>query len=138
MARYRIVLDSGALSAVAENPQKYETIRATLKKGLELRAFLAVPTVVVAESTTGDLPRDAHVNRALKAFEVVGLDESLARSSARLRYAARRSAADTIDAIVVATADALPGTILITTDPKDIRPLAAVRGITRVIAAAVR
>jgi hypothetical protein len=51
-----------------------------------------------------------------------------------LRYAHKRAGAGTIDAIVVATADLIPGTGILTSDPEDLRLLASVRGRTHIIA----
>lgn len=92
-----------------------------------------VPTAVIAESITGDGTRDANVNRLLKRVQLVPLDEKLARVAAALRYGHRRFGSGTIDAVVVATADAVPGTRIITGDSGDLRPLAAVTGTTLVI-----
>jgi hypothetical protein len=91
-----------------------------------------VPTVVLAESTTGDGARDANVNRVLKDLRLVSLDERLARVTAALRYA-RSAGTGTIDAAVIATADAVPGTRVLTGDLADLRPLAAVAGRTTVV-----
>ncbi len=127
----RIVLDSGALSALAEESRAF---RAALEEALRTRAEVCVPTAVIAEATTGDHRRDANVNRALKATSLVPLDGRLARSAAVLRYAHTRAGAATIDAIVVATADLIPGTGIVTSDPEDLRLLASVRGRTHIIA----
>lgn len=131
MAARRLVLDSGALSAVAE---KEGPLRAFIRKALNDGSDVFVPAVVVAESITGDGTRDANVNRFLKRVQLASLDEGLARVAAALRYRRRRFGAGTIDAVVVATADAVPGTRIITGDPADLRPLAAVAGNTLVIA----
>ena len=127
----RIVLDSGALSALAEESRAFRT---ALEEALRTRAEVFVPTAVIAEATTGDHRRDATVNRALKTTSLVALDGRLARSAAVLRYAHKRAGAGTIDAIVVATADLVPGTGILTSDPADLRLLASVRGRTHVIA----
>jgi predicted nucleic acid-binding protein len=110
VATYRLCLDSGAL-------------------GVDV----IVPTVVLAESTTGDGARDANVNRVLKELRLVSLDERLARATAALRYARRNGGTGTIDAAVIATADAIPGTRVLTGDLANLRPLAAVAGRTTVV-----
>jgi hypothetical protein len=46
----------------------------------------------------------------------------------------RRAQADTIDAMVVATANEVPGSLIVTSDFDDLRPLASERGVSRVIA----
>ena len=126
----RIVLDSGALSALAEESRAF---RVALRQTLTTRAEVLVPTAVIVEATTGDHRRDANVNQALKKTSLIALDGSLARSAAALRHAHRRAGAGTIDAIVVATADLVPGTGVLTSDPTDLRLLASVRRRTIII-----
>jgi predicted nucleic acid-binding protein len=94
---------------------------------------IVVPTAVIAESTTGNQQRDANVNHILKSVSTVDLDVRIARNAAVLRHAQRRKGAGTIDAIVVATADLVPGSEVITTDPKDLNLLTTVHGRTRVV-----
>jgi predicted nucleic acid-binding protein len=127
----RIVLDSGALSTLAEKSRQTRIAfnEILLKKGAEI----VIPTAVIAEATTGDQQRDANVNRALKRATLIDLDVRIARSAAILRHAHRRKGAGTVDAIVVATADLEPGSDLVTTDLKDLSLLAGVRGHTRVV-----
>ena len=133
MARNRIVLDSGALSYLAEKDARF---RATVHHALSSGVAIVVPTAVIAEATTGDHRRDAGVNRALKKTVLVPLDVHIARSAAVLRHAYRRAGAGTIDAIVVATADIFPGTRVLTGDPTDLTLLASVRCRTRVVSLA--
>ena len=130
MARDRIVLDSGALSTLADESR---SLRIAFRHIVKRHAPVVVPTVVIAEATTGDHRRDANVNHALKSASLIGLDARIARSAALLRHAHRRSGAGTIDAIVVATADVVPGTRVLTSDPHDLRLLASVNGRTRII-----
>ncbi len=125
-----LVLDSGALSYFAE---RREAIRAAFRCALSDDVAIVVPTAVIAEATTGDHRRDANVNRELKKATIVALDERIARSAAGLRYLHRRTGAGTIDAIVVATADAVPGTRVLTGDPSDLRLLASLKGVTKVV-----
>jgi predicted nucleic acid-binding protein len=125
-----VVLDSSALSALAEGDH---ALLVALRKELTLGATVVVPTVVISESLTGDGKRDANVNRALKATIVAGQDEGIARDAAALRYRNRLRGAGTIDAIVVATADRLPGTRILTGDARDLRPLANLAGRSVVI-----
>jgi predicted nucleic acid-binding protein len=129
LARNRIVLDSSAVSAFADGN---EALRVALREALKAGAEVVVPTVVIAESTTGDGTRDVRANALLKAIAIVDLDERIARDAAALRYARRRSRAGTIDAIVVATADRVPGTRIITGDRNDLAGLADVIGRSRV------
>ena len=123
MAGDAIVLDSGALTAFVEGGQ---AIRVALQKELIAGSEVRVPTAVVAESATGESGRDARLNRALKSMVLVDLDERTARRAAALRHANRFRRSGTIDAIVIATADGIPRTRVLTTDADDLRPLAAV------------
>jgi predicted nucleic acid-binding protein len=98
---------------------------------------VTLPTVVVAESMTGT-PIDAPVQRVLAiiASTSVPLSEILARNAGALQFAAGRPRRDTNDAIVVATADAEPNSVILTGDPDDLEVLAAVRGLSRVVSIA--
>ena len=81
-----------------------------------------VPSVVLAESTTGRQRTDANVNRFLKTCNIVEeLPERLARRAGLLRALARQGSA--VDAIVVALAE--PNGAVLTSDVKDLRALAA-------------
>jgi predicted nucleic acid-binding protein len=127
----RIVLDSGALSALA---LKDEAVRVALRKATILDIELVVPATVIVESTTGDPARDVAVNRVLKATWVEPLDESLARAAGDLRFRQRARRPGAVDATVVATADRIPGTTILTSDPTDLRPLVEERRRSRIIA----
>jgi predicted nucleic acid-binding protein len=129
MASVYVVLDSGALSALA---QSRESVRRFLEAALDHNGRVVVPAVVIAESTTGTA-RDAAVNRALRAIEIVPITERIARDAAALRYRVRRSPVSVIDAIVVATADQYQGAALMTGDPDDLGKLARVRDRTVVV-----
>ena len=125
MGATRLVLDSCALSALAEEKSG---VRRYLERAIEEKTEIAVPTVVIAESTTGSA-RDAALNNVLRVLEptMVELSEELAREAGALRYRARRPLRDTIDAIIVATADASAGSAILTADAGDMAALAAVR-----------
>ncbi len=130
MATNRIVLDSGALSALAK---KGRPIRLILRAALANDVEVVVPAVVVAESTSGDSGRDAQVNRVLKATRTISIDARIGRAAGSLRHALRRRHAGTIDAIVVACADDVVGSLIVTADLADLGPLAAERGRSRVV-----
>jgi len=93
-------------------------------------ARLGLPVVVSAITLTETLrgtPRDAPVHRLLKGMEVVPVDVEIARAGGRLLGRAGQS--DTVDAIVVATAEMLVtrlgGPVLVlTSDVGDLRALA--------------
>ena len=130
MASNAVILDSGALSALAESKQP---VRFAIRQAVRSGADVLVPTVVVAESTTGNARLDANVNRTLKSLALIDLDERIARDAAAMRFANRMSASGTVDAIVVATADRIPGSYVLTGDADDLRRLAAVANRTKVV-----
>jgi hypothetical protein len=124
------VLDSGALTALAA---RKEAVRVYVARELRSGANVVVPSVVLAESTSGTAS-DANLNRIVRKHFIQTIDEGLARAAGRLRYACRVRRAGTIDAIVVAVADMAPGSIILTSDPKDIRTLVEQRRVSRVLA----
>jgi predicted nucleic acid-binding protein len=106
--------------------------RATLAEALDRRAAVAIPAVVLAEVTRGS-PRDAPVNRLVKAVEEVPpATEATARLAGRLLGKAGRD--DTVDALVVAEAALDGGTVVLTADAKDLTALAADLPGVRVLA----
>lgn len=114
-----IVLDSGGLSALAD-PRRVARVRALLDAGMWPPV---IPSVVLVESLRG-AARDAPVNRLLKTCEIVeSLPSWLARRAARLRQLARRGSA--VDAVVVALAEQYDEPIVLTSDPDDLRAIAA-------------
>jgi len=119
----RVILDSGAISALAKENAR---VRTALTHAINAGAEIAVPTVVIAESTTGDHRRDAATNRVLRLATPIDLDVTLARRAASLRHAVRARRSGTIDAILVATADAVDGTVIFTADGRDVQGLVAI------------
>jgi predicted nucleic acid-binding protein len=64
---------------------------------------------------------------------VAPVTDAIARSAAKLkRLAGMTGVAATIDAVVVATAEAAGGGVILTSDPSDIRALAQVVTDTRI------
>jgi predicted nucleic acid-binding protein len=120
MAQSQVILalDSGAIIAA----EKDRRIEAVIRKWLREGARLLVPAPAIAESIRGR-PQDAAANRLVKAINnVANTTEAIARDAgARL---ASSNSAQTIDALVVATAHAYFATDILTTDPDDIRDLA--------------
>ncbi len=132
-ASVTVVIDSGGLSAIAEET---EAARAVIRWAVRTRSDVVIPTVVIAESTTGSGPRDARVNAAIARSRVAPLTEDRARLAARLRHQADSAA--TIDAIVAAEAVAAPGRAVIVTAERgrtDFAPL--VDGHTSVVVTSV-
>ncbi|HUY61158.1 MAG TPA: hypothetical protein VMW49_04715 [Candidatus Dormibacteraeota bacterium] len=88
-----------------------------------------VPSVVLAESTTGRQRNDAAVNRLLKTCDVSeDVPVSLARRAGELRYRAGRGSA--VDALVVASAE--PGGVVLSADLEDLGALASHANAVRI------
>lgn len=116
----RAVLDSGAVSQLAKHSRHAaEWIVALRGEGYWPPV---VPSIVIVESTRGHAGHHARTNRLLKGCDIVEeLPERLARRAAAMRTRAGRGSA--VDAVVVAIAE-YGGTVL-TSDPRDLRALAA-------------
>jgi predicted nucleic acid-binding protein len=122
-----LILDAGGISALAGQRARLMELR---RRGLWPAQ---VPSVVLAESLTGDHRRDFHANRLLRACQIRDVTEPHAREAARLRTATGRAATITAtDAVVAAFASTCPGPIVLTSDPRDLAALAehAARPIT--------
>lgn len=115
-----LVLDSGGVSRLARRrPDAAAMIAAFTAEGLWPPV---VPSVVLAESITGQQRKDANTNRFLKTCDIVeGLPVHVARRAGALRALARQGSA--VDAIVVAIAE--PGGAVLTSDTKDLNALAS-------------
>ncbi len=72
------------------------------------------------------------MNRALKIARIADCDLVTARPAAALRSRVG-ARAGTVDAIIVATADRIPGSTILTGDATGLRRLAAVRDVSGVI-----
>ncbi len=115
----RLILDSGAVIALSRADQR---ARAFVARSVELGVPVEIPVVVVAETVRGG-PRDATVNRVLKAVDAVpAATETHGRTAGQLLAQANSSA--TIDALVVAQAVVAGGAHILTGDPDDLEPLA--------------
>jgi hypothetical protein len=101
-----LILDSGGLNRLSNRNRRSAALIAALRgEGLWPPR---VPTVVIAESTSGAARTDANVNRLLKICDVDPIvSEATARRAGQLRAHARRGSA--VDALVVALAE--PGSI---------------------------
>jgi predicted nucleic acid-binding protein len=114
-----LALDSGALILADKDPRVEAVIRKWLREGARL--LIAAPSI--AEVIRGG-PKDATANRLIKAVSnVANTSEAISRD-AGARLGSKRSSA-TIDAIVVATAEAYRATDILTSDPADVRDLAS-------------
>lgn len=115
-----LVLDSGGLSRLSQRNRR----AAALIEALHAENLWppVVPTMVLAESTTGAARTDANVNRLLKTCDVEPVvAEATARRAGQLRALARSGSA--VDALLVALAE--PGGTVLTGDTQDLLALAA-------------
>jgi hypothetical protein len=122
-----LILDAGGVSALAGQRARLMELR---RRGLWPAQ---VPSVVLAESLTGDHRRDFPANRLLRACQVRDVTEPHAREAARLRTATGLAATITAtDAVVVAFASTCPSPIVLTSDARDLAALAehAARPVT--------
>ena len=121
MAQGRLILDSGALSALAEGDPR---MRAWVTIATKKHMLLGIPAPVLAETITGRAT-DARVYRVIPAnASVLDTTGAIGREAGRIRYRAKRTAA-TVDALIVATAAMYHGSILLTGDPDDLLALGA-------------
>jgi hypothetical protein len=115
-----LVLDSGAVSRLAERSQQVAALILALRE--QNLWPPVVPSVVLVECLEGHTGRDALTNRFLKTCAIMEeIPESLARRAAGLRRRARRGSA--VDALVVALAEG--GGTTLTSDPADLSALAS-------------
>jgi predicted nucleic acid-binding protein len=115
-----LVLDSGGLSRLSQRNRR----AAALIEALQAENLWppVVPTIVLAESTTGAARTDANINRLLKGCDVEPVvAEATARRAGQLRARARRGSA--VDGLLVALAE--PGGTVLTGDTEDLEALAA-------------
>jgi predicted nucleic acid-binding protein len=119
----RLILDSGALSALAiGHPGVARWVLSATRRGV----ILGIPAPVLAETTTGR-QSDAAVNRVIPSEQtILPTTDVIARLAGNLRFKAKRADA-TIDALIVATAMQNDRSLLLTDDIKDIQLLAQQR-----------
>lgn len=93
-------------------------------RATQRQMLYGIPAPVLTETLTGERA-DARIHRVIPANDVV-LDTTaeIARRAGTLRHRSGRSDL-TIDAIVVATAANHPGSIVMTSDPDDLKMLAS-------------
>lgn len=114
-----LVLDSGGVSALAGQRARLSALRAAGVWPPQ------VPSVVLAESLTGDHRRDFHANQLLRMCQVHSVDDTLARDAAALRHStARTGSISAVDAVVVAFAARRVAPVVLTSDPDDLGALA--------------
>jgi len=121
----RIILDSGALGALAQGDPR---MRAVMARSVRTGSFFEIPTVVIAECLRDQTQNDVRYHRILRELggihrATVPLDHRIAKAAGLLLHKANLRA--TIDAIVVATAERHECATIITGDKDDISYLAA-------------
>jgi hypothetical protein len=116
-----LVLDSGAFIALEKNDR---VMWRRLKAALLANSVPVSHGGVVGQAWRGGGPRQALLARVLAAVDIRALDDALGRAAGQLL--ARAGTADVIDAALVLLAD--DGDDIVTSDPDDIGPLAAVLG----------
>ena len=117
-----LILDAGAFLSVERRDR--DTI-ALLKRELLARRVPRTHGGVVGQVWRGGGPRQATLASLLAGVEVVALDETLGRRAGVLLVRARKS--DVIDAAVVLLA--ADGDSILTSDPGDLRALAAAAAV---------
>lgn len=114
-----LVLDSGAVTRLAERSGRAAALIAALRAGGLWPPV--VPSMVLVECLTGEGPRDAAQHRFLRTCDIAQtVSVPLARRAAWLRSRARTGSA--VDALVIAVAE--PGGTVLTGDLADLRALA--------------
>ncbi len=121
MAKTRLILDSGALSALADGEPR---MRAWAFAATKRNMLVGIPAPVLSETLTGQ-PTDARIHRVIPAGRaILDTTAAIARDAGALRHRSRRRD-ETVDAIVVATAARYPGSTVVTSDPDDLQILAS-------------
>lgn len=124
-----VLLDSEGLSAAAAGSAR---VRAELILAERLGANVHVSAVTLAETLRGG-PRDARVHSLLKGVVQRPVTPELGRTAGELL--GRTGRADTVDAIVAATANGLGQRVrILTSDPRDLRALTAEMDAVTVVA----
>jgi len=115
-----LVLDAGALIAL-ERGERASWVRLKAAHG---RGEVPLTNAAVLGQVWRGGPRQARLSQALAGMDVRALDEVMGRAAGELLGAARRS--DLIDASIVIMA--VDGDDIVTSDPDDLRALAAASG----------
>lgn len=121
---HSVLLDAEALSALTTGSRAMQTWATVVRR---TDSILYASALTLVEVTDGSA-RDAEVHRAVKAVRVLEVTAQIGYQAGRLRAAsvrARRKQRDvTVDAVVAATALALPSpTIVLTSDEADLQLL---------------
>ncbi len=118
-----LTLDAAPLVAAERGDETFDAlVEGVLARGRRL----AVAATTVAEVFRGTREQ-ARLFRALRGVDIIAIDAELARRAGHLLRAAGSS--NTLDAIAVAVA-AARGDAIVTSDIRDVRPLAVAAGVT--------
>lgn len=115
----RMILDAGAVIGWSRGDVR---VRALLREAVSRNVELRVPVVVLAETVRGG-PRDAPVHRVLRSTGTAPTEASVGRRAGQLL--GDTGGRNTADALVAAEALAVPGSIVLTSDPDDLGSLLA-------------
>ena len=123
---HSILLDAEALSALARDDRSMQAWATFAKRS---DSVIYASSLTLAEVTDGTA-RDVAARRAAKAVRLVDVGPEIGYRAGQLRASAaasRRKRRDlTVDAVVAATALALPTpAVVLTSDPEDLRLLLA-------------
>jgi len=122
-----LLLDSEAISAVAHGPAaRRDRVRALAAQMRARQLPVGTVAAVLAEVVRGR-PRDAGVFSGLRRerVEVHPVDTRTGIRAGQLLGRLRAGSEMAVDAFLVAAADVLGGAVIATTDPDDLRRLAA-------------
>lgn len=115
-----VALDSGALIAIGKGDRDVEAL---IREFRFAGAQIIVPAPVLAEAIRGG-SRDANTNRLLQAIaSVVATTEAAARSAGTRLSTVKSATPPTVDALIVATAEEHHASLILTSDPTDLRKL---------------
>jgi hypothetical protein len=124
-----LILDAEAVNALAHPSERKvlaQRASAILRLAHEKRALVRVPAAVLAEVCRG-VRYDSAVNQLLNnpGVRVSDLTRSVAQRAGHLLARLKLSSVHAVDAFVVATAAQFDTAVIATSDPDDIRRLAA-------------
>ncbi len=135
--RRELLLDSGAVSALAGDDKRLDAVKLLLKT--TYRGSLRIPIPVMTECRTGDPRRDARLNHLLNRIDVgdefyIPLTIDLANRAGVLRYEAlKRHPGEDIsptDAQIVAIAEELSDKTAVTILTGDLKDMKLLVGLT--------
>ena len=122
----RLILDSGAVIAWQRGRLD---VRARIAQASRHQVALVIPAVVVAECVRGG-PGDALIHRLLRGGHVPSISMRTALQAGRLLGEAGMRA--TVDALIVAEALSDTPSVILTSDPDDLKALVGDRDHVRI------